>query len=116
MSKKLTTSTNDVLDSLALDDKIQRIDTNGDYNLHITDDVKIQQYAVYGIKGILHLTFDRPVMIICTKEQLIDTMTTGFGVSSNNSILSILLSQSSSGVGIVYCFGIVFITSLINEI
>ena len=50
MSKKLTTSTNDVLDTLALDDKIQRIDLNldaqGVYNLHITDDVKIQQYAI----------------------------------------------------------------------
>ena len=155
MIKKLTTSTNDVLDTdlinvdesriemdgtiyvngdLGVDgnldvmgsllingyqlfnDTIQRIDTNGDYTLHISDDVKIKQYAVYGTTGILHLTFDRPVMVICTKQQLIDTMSTGFGVSYNNALLDILLSQSNSGVGIVYCFGTVFITSLIDEI
>ena len=116
MSKKLTTSTNDVLDTLALDDTIQRIDTNGNFNLHIKDDVKVQQYAIYGNKGEINLTFERPVVAFTNNPTLYLATVTGFSIPFDETNIVISLQQSNGGVSIVYCFGLVFINSLREEV
>ena len=112
MSKKLTTSTNDVLDTLALDEKIQRIDVNGDYTLHISDNVKLQQYAIYGTSGTLHLTFDRPIVFIYAGQSFFVNDMVGFGCSVEQTYVDLFLGDSTGGVSIVYCFGVVYADDL----
>ena len=150
MSKKLTTSTNDVLDTdlIAIDestielgsnvyidgdldvmggllkngyqlfnDTIQRIDINGNDTIRISDDVKIQQYAVYNANnGELRLVFDRPVLYINTNKSFVTGYDTGFGVDKNETSITIMFSNNVQAVSIVYCFGLVFIGNLFESL
>ena len=115
MSKKLTTSTNDVLDTDLFDDTIKRIDTNGDYTLHISDDVKIQQYAITGRTGVLKLTFDRPI-IYFEFGSVVDTSNAGFGTNASDTEIIINFQNLAGGVSIVYCFGVVFLSGIVIAI
>ena len=119
MSKKLTTSTNDVLDTLALDETIKRIEINGDYDFHISDDVKVQKYLFVGTSGILNITFDVPVLIIPKNTGYINGFYGGFSKSKNDVYIDIDMSVAgvrSSGVSVVYCFGVLFVTDGVDAI
>ena len=113
MSKKLTTSTNDILDTLALDDSVVEIDASKTSSLTIDDNIKVQKYAIYqktATSSNFMLHFTTPVIYITNDSSLISTSYTGLGVLPSETYIELYFG--SYGLSVVYCFGVVFIQSI----
>lgn len=110
MSKKLTTSTNDVLDTLALDDSIVEIDASKTSSLTIDDNIKVQKYAIYqrtAVSDRFTLHFTTPIIYVTNDTSLIAGSYTGLGVLPSETYIELVFG--SYGLSVVYCFGVVFI-------
>lgn len=117
MSKKLTTSTNDVLDSLALDDSIVEIDASKTSTLTIDDNIKVQKYAIYKNTATKNFTllFTTPVIFFTSMPDLISVAHTGFGVQPSSSYIELTFA-GGQGFSVAYCFGVVFIQEIDRDI
>lgn len=117
MSKKLTTSTNDVLDTLALDDSIVEIDASKTSSLTIDDNIKVQKYAIYqkpGSSNTFILHFTAPVIYVTNDTSLIAGSYTGLGVIPSETYIELVFR--SYGLSVVYCFGVVFIQVIESDV